>query len=1197
MKFKINNNALSAISEKKQNRLTVLEPATLVTPKIGGVVLRIDDDSTIHRISSVSGVKLKKITGTTIHGTPGEIPLVPFLSLPINAGDYEVWGLDFVGLTGATAYTAYKGIVPSVQITVNGANGNRNPDEAGYTLSASDWSAIKSRLSAIPKGRRSIGAYAWWRDISIYTKPYKDYYEATADGTSYDNQRFLTIWSDQNKADSQASFSAFLTHARNSGISFDFVDDDREFGSIWHLDGLSTRSGFTGSTYSPENKFPANFGDARLLRAMVADPRFTAKASPVTGKPFAQEFVENYNTLAGTTLATNDWTELVRPFLGSSANSALFPAGASGPAGICWGVSNAYKPSDLYWTPYYGTTAAGPSGSVNALLTAEQNAGRVAPPYTISDAYSLFYKVVPAWNAVADNWHYNAYVKPSIRDALLAFPAYSGVTLCHYEQTPSPSTEVAFTQGSNIEPTFVTHNPAVFTGHSFYGAVYGMDNIIYYGGAKGTTASASTLPGITAPLDGSTRQTWLVNHSKRSGYALSPQTDFEKYAWSGYLDPLYSPVSVTGIQRYPKTAIIDSDNTSVFTGIIAANKTMTVSGVSLGTIAVGQELSGSGVADYEVITSQISGTTGGIGVYGVSLGVAMGSATIITGHGWCGANISKFYSEINFKLFVNAVKKMRHTHRSDVSYYKSFKPYMQTTLGDPLSAKSDNDYWYEQMFHVLLHGPQFLSLFEGDKAIFQSVLDIWRTISGNSKCIPCSNAAGSTAELVDRLHIENCFSGCVTSGGKLENSNRRIWRLTLAPEHFYDSETVVLKRTNSGAEDWDIPDYITINKNDTDPQRRRGAWITRNKPGRPEYTILDTFYDFSSMNVTVMNEPYSYSAGLDELLVSPPITGYNYNNSSRFRFYNDNANIPWLNQNGTSAAAAYTGASLAEYFAVNQINTTSILKDLDLSCVPIAYHNNYVYRAGVDAQGDDIMTEGPTGDRFNFDHFANGVLITPKHLVCTAHGDYYPKIGQQLRFLNAKNEIKFATVAKRWYQVTIGYGNSNDRSLIEFEQDVDPSIIPARILIQSTPIPAPPGTSLKTYVTPGFIMKPNQVMMIGYIGNLTYLDPNIQTPPISTYNLLVANPITNVTNPLDARYKYRYYTSLPVDGDSGSGVFLIYQNKQKTIRVPCLLGCLRNQGGGYSNIAVGLKAIQSQIAAWGNTGDKYKLNILYNKYE
>lgn len=1187
MKFKINNNALSAISEKKQNRLTVLESATLVSPKIGGVVLRIDDDSTIHRISSVSGVKLKKITGTTIHGTFGEIPLVPFLSPPTNAADYEVWGLDFVGLTGATAYTAYKGIVPSVQITVSGANGNRNPDDAGYTLSASDWSAIKSRLSVIPKGRRSIGAYAWWRDISIYTKPYKDYYEATADGTSYDNQRFLTIWSDQNKTDSQASFSAFLTQARNSGISFDFVDDDREFGSIWHLDGRSTYSGFTGSTYSPEDKFPANFGDARLLRAMVADPRFTAEASPVTGKPFAQEFIENYNTLAGTTLATNDWTELVRPFLGSSADSTLFPAGASGPAGICWGVSNAYKPSGLYWTPnIYGSTAAGPSGSVNARLTSEQNAGRVAPPYTISDAYSLFYKVVPAWNAVADNWHYNAYVKPSIRDALLAFPAYSGVTLCHYEQTPSPSTEVAFTQGSNMEPTFVTHNPAVFTGQSFYGAVYGMGNIIYYGGAKGTTASASTLPGITAPLDGSIRNTWLANHSFRSGYALNPQTDFEKYAWSGYLDPSYSPASAVAIQRYPKTAIIDSDNTSVFTGRIYANKTMTVTGVSSGTITVGQELFGSIVAEYEVITSQISGTTGGIGVYGVSFGQQMGNPIVITGHGWCGANISKFYSEINFKLFVNAVKKMRHTHRSDVAYYKSFKPYMQTTLGDPLSAKADNDYWYEQMFHVLLHGPQFLSLFEGDKAVFQSVLDIWRTISGNSKCIPCSNAAGSTAELVDRLHIENCFSGCVTSGGKLENSNRRIWRLTVAPEHFYDSETVVLKRTSSSVEDWDIPDYITINKNDTDPQRRRGVWITRNKPGRPEYTILDTFYDFSSMNVTVVNEPYSYSAGLDELLVSPPITGYNYNDSSRFRFYNSSASTPWLNLDGTtgSTLAAYSGASLAEYFAINKINTTSILKNLDLSCVPVPYYNNYVY-----------LGEGPTGARFGFDHFGNGVLITRKHLVDTGHGDYFPKIGQQLRFLNAKNEIKFATVAKRMYFPTLGDGSTEDTSLIEFEEDVDSSIIPARILVQSTPIPAPISVgSVKTHVTPGFILKPNQFMSIGYINSLTYLDPQRLTLSENAYQMTM---MSGITDPLDARYKYRYYETVLVNGDSGSPVFIIYQNKQTKITIPCLLGNVGYASGGYNDVASRLQKIQTQIAAWGNTGDKYKLNILYNKYE
>ena len=65
-------------------------------------------------------------------------------------------------------------------------------------------------------------------------------------------------------------------------------------------------------------------------------------------------------------------------------------------------------------------------------------------------------------------------------------------------------------------------------------------------------------------------------------------------------------------------------NIASFTGYISGT-TLTVSAVASGTITVGQFITGLGLSQYTRITSQTSGTTGGVGVYVVNVSQTAGS--------------------------------------------------------------------------------------------------------------------------------------------------------------------------------------------------------------------------------------------------------------------------------------------------------------------------------------------------------------------------------------------------------------------------------------------------------------------------------------------------------------------------------------------------------------------------------------------
>lgn len=77
-----------------------------------------------------------------------------------------------------------------------------------------------------------------------------------------------------------------------------------------------------------------------------------------------------------------------------------------------------------------------------------------------------------------------------------------------------------------------------------------------------------------------------------------------------------------------------ANHTAVFTGTIdngtppGAGTVLTVSAVSSGTILTGMKISGTGITVGTQITAQVSGTTGGVGVYTVDTSQEVGSITI-----------------------------------------------------------------------------------------------------------------------------------------------------------------------------------------------------------------------------------------------------------------------------------------------------------------------------------------------------------------------------------------------------------------------------------------------------------------------------------------------------------------------------------------------------------------------------------------
>lgn len=189
--------------------------------------------------------------------------------------------------------------------------------------------------------------------------------------------------------------------------------------------------------------------------------------------------------------------------------------------------------------------------------------------------------------------------------------------------------------------------------------------------------------------------------------------------------------------------------------------------------------------------------------------------------------------------FVMELRKMRGMMRSSSTAYENFVPVVTTPSNTFNATKFNQDprYWYEMMYHLCLHGANYFNVYtevhtEAEMDAVQTVLDNWKSISGNNKAIPASNESGSTSTAVERVNLEEAAERGIISGGYVAAKNKWIWRLTAPP----GISNYVLTDTDQT----DLPATITI------PSNSRGVWIERKVAGKPSYSP-------SSVNYTVDN--------------------------------------------------------------------------------------------------------------------------------------------------------------------------------------------------------------------------------------------------------------------------------------------------------------------------------------------------------
>ena len=638
----------------------------------------------------------------------------PPLPNPTSSTDYEVfaadWGTD--PLTnygwGTSSYVLYS-MVPAPQFRSNQYNGYRPPfDSTGTSF---DLNEFKTQLIGIPESRRVVNMTMWWDDIPPLTSPRRDYYEVTADATSYLGETFLTPWSDIETADLKSSFIGVLNTCKNANIVIPYFTDNRGLetvGALYSLQGDHSYSDGNGAfdgagnpTHPIQNpnplQFPYWYPDARYFAAWINDSRFNNYVLSTSGKPLAATMVDYYNALSGQSLSI-------------SANTLYSKA-----AGITAFNDFTYY-GGYYEHPfsYYGPGAA------------------VSEVNRVDETYRS-----QAWLAGMDALSNGHYAVKNIVEAKNSISYYANSLYSSYEIFPVGITEANFYRDSNDQKLLKPVYNNLSGGQGWYGW---HGNIIY------PYAEYPNYP-----------------PSYTSGYVLNPQTDDEKYNWAGHNNPYYVPSVGSTLVRYASTPLV---------------------------------------------------------------------------------NLAEWRKQLVHKQFVNDIKLLRVQHRSKPDFYLYHTPFVATSLpivpgpgGSPSCLYNEfyeeSRYFREFMYHTLLHGVVYVLNYLANKQTLQEVLDEWRTISYNSKSVPCSNSTGNTSLPVDRLVLSDAITNMVMSGGRLTKTGKYLWRLTLPPTAKRVDNTIVLQRVGSAS---DLPEYITIDC--SDPINGYGTWIERTISTPPNYVVV-----------------------------------------------------------------------------------------------------------------------------------------------------------------------------------------------------------------------------------------------------------------------------------------------------------------------------------------------------------------------
>lgn len=135
------------------------------------------------------------------------------------------------------------------------------------------------------------------------------------------------------------------------------------------------------------------------------------------------------------------------------------------------------------------------------------------------------------------------------------------------------------------------------------------------------------------------------------------------------------------------------------------------------------------------------------------------------------------------------------------------------------------EYYLEQIYHLCLNGINRINVFNpgGSVHLLHEALENWKTISGNTLAIPCSNGTGSTGDLVERIDLRKAGTNQVISGGYMGDPNTRLWRITVPP-----GKNQLVKGSTTQPT---LPSNIPI------PSGSRGVWLTAPASyGMPNYS-------------------------------------------------------------------------------------------------------------------------------------------------------------------------------------------------------------------------------------------------------------------------------------------------------------------------------------------------------------------------
>lgn len=730
-------------------------------------------------ILETSAPPVLRFASNTLLGSP------PTIQTP--AEEYKVWAAHWVywnsgppggTLTGNTLHWNYenanlplgdttnnpfKTIVPSVRpsfvnttynidcsgLSAPNNNAYRGPGSVFDDCSHSDLPSVietfTKRIIGMPSNKRVLHFYPWASDFPSVNVNFENYYK-NKDGITFNNERFSSLWPNQQKLDHNNSYNQLLLRSiqyavGNSAASrlndtqigasagsqaiVDYVMGDHENHPIvFSLDGIHMIG--NGQTASHPALINGKFSDLtpnpRTISAQISgvsflnSPRNISGFDQIPNSSFAVEFMQNYRDISS--------------FLGFDVSTGFTFAGLlqddSGIYGSIFGNS--------------GNTF-NPSGYLNEKWRT---------------------RIIPAWDSAIRNHFEGEYIFKSYNGIsfgqnsnLLTYlnSATRGMTapyFSNYESFPVNSTESRYFKDAN----------GLIVKRRVFDQMKGGNS--YYGGVKSI---------LWTPSSG--------GNNVNSGYFRNPETNVEKFTWHG-LYQTDSELSFT------------SEQLSRFVRV-GANKN-----------------------------------------------VAFNQLTFLERR------------LVAYKSLVYDIANLRLQYRSlgagDTDFVKNHVPWITKPQNLYGSSLGDLRMWYEVINQLLAHGFEYLSYWIEDNQLFATttigkttvtfeelldgILKSWYTISGNAKIIPCSNEDGLSSVTVDRLEIAKSMEDIIISGGRIQNTSTRIWRLTAPPSKIYDGK-LYFQRFSNRENEQNLPRYITVDT--TNVKNGLGVWVVKTGSGRPDY--------------------------------------------------------------------------------------------------------------------------------------------------------------------------------------------------------------------------------------------------------------------------------------------------------------------------------------------------------------------------